>query len=306
MRVTSPNDEAEKAPRPDLFPLSDDLPSRNDEAARIQELLAQEQFEPGFSGRYREHVWVKDALGGFWEDQLFTDVLYRVKAGKEATVYCLRGGAPVGGRLIAAKIYRPRMFRTMRNDALYRQGRETQDGEGKAVRDRRGKLAIRKRTRYGRRLMAASWHQNEYQTLSSLHAAGADVPRPIALGPNVVLMEYFGDESQAAPVLHGLHLGAADARRLLERLLWNVELLLSLDRIHADLSPYNILYWEGQARIIDLPQAVQASAHPQAFSLLTRDVERLCQYFARQGVEVNATRFSCDLWGRFLHGGLPA
>ena len=276
------------------------------EADRIQEMLSQQEFDPEFAGRYREYVWIKDALGGFWKDRLFTDVLYRVKAGKEATVYCLRGGPAVNGRLIAAKIYRPRMFRTMKNDALYRQGRETQDGEGKAVRDSRGKRAIHNKTRFGRQLMSASWHLNEYQALKTLHASGADVPRPIAQGPDVILMDYLGDEVRGAPVLHGLRLEAGEARRLLDRVLWNIELFLSLDRIHADLSAYNILYWDGRATIIDMPQAVQASTHPQALFLLTRDVERVCQHFARQGVQINATRTACDLWDRFLHGGLTA
>ena len=278
----------------------------DEEARRIQEMLAEQEFEPEFAGRYREYVWIKDALGGFWLDRVFTDVLYRVKAGKEATVYCLRGGPAVDGRLIAAKIYRPRMFRTMRNDVLYRQGRETQDNEGKAVRDHRGLRAIQNRTRFGRQLMSASWHLNEYHALATLHAAGADVPRPIAQGPDVILMEYFGDEVRGAPILHGLHLDADEARTLLDRILWNIELFLSLDRIHADLSAYNILYWDGRGRIIDMPQAVRASTHPQALSLLMRDVERVCQHFVRHGVRADPTRIACDLWDRFLQGGLTA
>ena len=82
--------------------------------------------------------------------------------------------------LIAAKVYRPRMFRAMRNDAVYREGREMMDGSGKAVRDRRSLLAIRKKTRHGRGLAAASWLQHEYETMRVLHEAGADVPEPLA------------------------------------------------------------------------------------------------------------------------------
>jgi RIO kinase 1 len=276
----------------------------SDDAQRIQELLAEEQFNPGFAGRYREYMWIKEALGGFWADRLFTEVLYRVKAGKEATVYCLRGGQSVGQRLIAAKIYRPRMFRAMHNDWVYRQGRDTLDEEGKAVRDRRGKLAIRKKTHFGKHLMTASWNLNEYRKLCLLHAAGANVPRPIAHGHNAILMEYLGDEAQAAPILHGLRLGAEEAAALFDRLLRNIELFLANDLIHGDLSAYNVLYWKGEATIIDLPQAVQASTHPQALSLLSRDVERICQYFSRQGVAANATEIACDLWERFTRAEL--
>ena len=83
--------------------------------------------------------------------------------------------------------------------------------------------------------------------LDAARKAGADVPKPIAKGPNVILMEYFGDEVRAAPILHGLRLEAREAREMFDRILWNIELFLSLDRIHADLSAYNILHWEGRA-----------------------------------------------------------
>lgn len=282
------------------------MTDHDEEAGRIQEMLAEQEFEPEFTGRYREYVWIKDALGGFWQDRLFTEVLYRVKAGKEATVYCLRGGESLGGGLIAAKIYRPRMFRTMRNDGLYRQGRQTQDDEGKDVRDSRAMRAIHKGTRYGRKLLTASWHLNEYRMLDAFHQAGADVPRPIAHGPDVILMEYLGDEVRAAPILHGLHMTPVEARQVLDRILWNVELFLSLDRIHADLSAYNILHWDGRATIIDMPQAIQASTHPQALNLLGRDIERVCQHFARHGVGADPVALACDMWNRYLHGGLMA
>ncbi len=80
----------------------------------------------------------------------------------------------------------------------------------------------------------------------------------------------------------------------------NVELFLACDRIHADLSAYNVLYWQGQVRIIDFPQVVDPWTNPSALSLLARDIQRLCQYFARQGVESNAGRIVDDLWGRFM------
>jgi len=53
---------------------------------------------------------------------------------------------------------------------------------------------------------------------------------------------YFGDEARGAPILHGLNLDRSETRSLLDRVLWNIELFLSFDRIHADLSAYNILY----------------------------------------------------------------
>ena len=102
--------------------------------------------------------------------------------------------------MIAAKVYRPRMFRAMRNDAMYREGRLKLGPDGKTVLDRRSLLAIRKKTRHGRRLAAVSWLQHEYETMQAFHRAGAHVVEPIAVANNAILMEYVGDAGFGAPI----------------------------------------------------------------------------------------------------------
>ena len=82
-----------------------------------------DQFTPTFTGSRQEQRWIKDALGEFYAERWFTDVLYRVQGGKEATVYCCRAHPATGLDLIAAKVFRPRMFRAMKNDSLYKIGR---------------------------------------------------------------------------------------------------------------------------------------------------------------------------------------
>lgn len=265
------------------------------------------EFNPGFNGTYNEHLWIKESLAGFYKERWFTEILYRVKAGKEATVYCCRAHPATRLELLAAKVYRPRKFRAMRNDSVYRQGRDILGADGTAIRDRGSLRAVRRKTRYGRRLGITSWSQYEYNALRDFHAAGADVPRPLAHAGNAmthagdaILMEYVGDATLAAPILQRVSLDPGQARPLFERLMGNVELFLACDRIHADLSAYNVLYWQGQVRIIDFPQVVDPWTNPSALSLLARDIQRLCQYFARQGVESNAGRIVDDLWRRFM------
>ncbi len=281
-----------------------DEKSADIEAIRFEEMLTEDEFDPEFTGRYREYVWIKEALAGFWADKVFTDILYRVKPGKEATVYCLRAHPSARLGLIAAKIYRPRVFRAMRNDWIYRQGRNTLDEEGKTIRDRRSKLAMRKKTRFGKHLITASWNLNEYRTLCTLHAAGADVPKPIAHGANCILMEHIGDEERAAPILQTVRLEPAEAKRVFDRLIENVTLMLKCDLIHADLSAYNVLYWDGRAVIIDFPQAINPWKNPSAFALFARDIERLCQYFSRLGLATDPVGITTDLWERLLRARL--
>jgi RIO kinase 1 len=72
--------------------------------------------------------------------------------------------------------------------------------------------------------------------------------------------------------------------------------MLQAGRVHGDLSAYNVLYWEGRISIIDFPQAFDPMLNPNAYSLFARDVERLCQYFARYDLCVDARGVAREIW----------
>jgi RIO kinase 1 len=114
------------------------------------------------------------------------------------------------------------------------------------------------------------------------------------------IMEYLGDVTFPAPPLSQMRLESHAAQLLWKRLLDNVELILAHDCVHGDLSEYNVLYWNGLVKIIDWPQAVDPYVNPNAFDLLGRDVERLCQYFDRYGVHSNPGQITRDLWERHI------
>src|SRR5205823_1058102 len=162
--------------------------------------------------------------------------------------------------------------------------------------------ALKKHTAFGQKIEMASWNQHEFHALAELHGAGADVPKPLAHGPNCILMQFLGDENQGAPTLHSLHLEPEQARVFFDALMRNVELMLSKFLIHSDLSPHNVLVHDERPWIIDLPQAVQADTHPGAYGLLARDVERLCHYFQKRGVACDASQMTHDVWTRFTRG----
>jgi RIO kinase 1 len=256
-------------------------------------------FQPSFQPAEHERFWLLSALEEFYNAQVITDILGRVKGGKEANVYCCAAHPSTGLELIAAKVYRPQMFRSLRNDAQYRQGREVINENGKAVFNRRESLAVKKNTRYGQELRHTSWLEAEFETLQLLHEAGADVPKPLAHGGNVILMEYVGADKLPAPALNEVSLEPDEARELFDRLVRNLDLMLACHRVHADLSAYNILYWDGQLKIIDFPQAVDPRRNPDTPALFARDVERVCQYFARCRVKRDARALASDLWSRY-------
>ncbi|MDQ6692942.1 MAG: hypothetical protein M3014_00755 [Chloroflexota bacterium] len=271
-------------------------------AAIVAELTEKEDdtregFDPSFTSSRHEREWILTYLGGFYEDQQITDVLRQVKGGKEATVYCCEAHPRTGLDLVAAKVYRPRMFRNLRNDGAYRQGRDIIDDSGH--RGKREERAMKKRTDFGQELLHLSWVGNEFGTMQKLYAAGVDIPKPISFSDNVILMEYVGEETCPAPILHSVRLHREEAEPLFRRLLEDIELMLNQDKVHSDLSAHNILYWEGKCTIIDFPQAVDPIINPQARTFLERDVTRVCQYFERYGIKSDPRRLATDMWENY-------
>ncbi len=257
-------------------------------------------FRPSVNATSEERAYIEDNLRPFFDAKVIVDVTRRVKGGKEANVYCCAAHPATGLDLVAAKLYRPRQFRSLKNDSQYRQGRALLDAHGNAIdpRDWRLMKAVAGKSRKGLQTQQTSWLEYEYQMLQRLHAAGADVPRPVRHGGHTLLMEYIGDESMPAPTLIDVALGQAEAARLFERLIHNIGLLLAAGWVHGDLSAYNVLYWDGEITLIDFPQVVDVQANPDARAIFGRDVERVCGYFARYGVRGDARALARDLWRR--------
>jgi len=252
-----------------------------------------------------ERGWLIDSLGGFYEQKWFDDVIQIVKGGKEASVYQCKGNATSGQELLAAKVYRPRIFRALRNDTLYREGRALLDDDGLVVKNA-GKLkAVQKGSSFGKDVTHTSWIQHEVNNMRVLHAAGLDVPRYFESGDNAILMEYIGDADTAAPTLIDVDLDPAEARPLFQRTLHNLEEMLRLGIVHGDLSAYNILYWDGKITLIDFPQAIHPHQNSNAYTIFERDVTRVCDYFTRQGVKSDPKRLASRLWAAHRYPVAP-
>lgn len=255
-------------------------------------------FAPSLNASEEEKAWILQHLTQFYHSHLIADVARRVKGGKEANVYCCLGHPTSGYDLVAAKLYRPRKFRSLKNTTQYEQGRAVLDAAGGVVgqRDWRMHKAIAQKSRTGLTAAQTSWLMYEFTLMQKLHTAGADVPEPIKHSEYALMMGYIGDETMPAPALIDVALDAAEARPLFDRLLWNIELMLAQGWVHGDLSAYNVLYWEGEITLIDFPQVVDPLTNPDARFIFRRDVERVCEYFARYGVRADGRRLAHDLW----------
>lgn len=237
-----------------------------------------------------------EELEPFIDDGFIEEVIRPVKSGKEADVYLCAAAASTGEELIGAKVYRSVHQRGFKNDSVYR--------EGVVILNARNRRAVAKKTDFGKEVLFGTWIRQELETLQFLHAAGARVPRPIRAADRALLMSWIGDEEGAAPHLRQVRPSPEEAARWFDLLVGQVRLFLANDRVHSDLSEYNILVWDGEPTIIDFPQAVDPRFNRNAFDLLCRDLENVGRYFARFGVEADTRRLAGEMWGRWLHSDL--
>ena len=290
--------------------------TKKSESELVEEAAETIGLEGGFQTSYTpslyEGTWLMQSLGEFYQQELISDVQALIKGGKEANVYRCAAHPATGETWLAVKVYRPRMFRNLRNDQRYRQGRTILMPNGRPVkaRDTRLKKALAGKTNLGKQVAHISWLMHEFTTLQVLYEGGGDVPRPVAAAENAILMGYIGDDAGAAPALNEIDLDREEVRPLFKRVIQNIALMLAYGRVHGDLSAYNILYWNGEVTLIDFPQvvnsrvdngtrhALDSRTNPDAYDILVRDVVRVCDYFGRYGLHVDGRRRAGDLWTR--------
>ena len=232
-----------------------------------------------------------DSLQVLYERGYISDVVGELKSGKEATVYTV--SSPVG--LAAAKVYSDMAVRSFKDDQIYRQGR--------FIGDARVKKAIERRSKTGLEAQQALWIFHEYSELWVLFEAGIPVPKPL-VGPGaddmaqagrVVLMDYIGDENAPAPRLSDVRLDAEEAQSAWTQSLDIMLRLLKLGRVHGDFSTFNLLWWDAQVTLIDLPQMVKIEENRQAAEILEQDVNSLCKSFKRHGIQEEPQLVMYDL-----------
>ncbi len=147
-----------------------------------------------------------------------------------------------------------------------------------------------------------AWTRREHTILGRLTDAGVRVPRPYAHYRNLLVMEYIGNAEGAAPRLKDVPID--DAAGLYEELVREFgRMIREAKLVHGDLSPYNTLYHEGRVVIIDVAQSVRVD-HPQARSLLERDLLNFGRFLGRLGYEVEPAEFLKAVGGESV--GVPA
>jgi RIO kinase 1 len=89
----------------------------------------------------------------------------------------------------------------------------------------------------------------------------------------------------AAPRLATAGLARADLKRATAQLVDNLVRMVDVGVVHADLSVYNLLWWDELLWFIDVPQAVDISTNDHALDFLHRDLTNVGTWLRSRGIE---------------------
>jgi RIO kinase 1 len=177
--------------------------------------------------------------------------------------------------------------RTFAHDAKYHEGRK--------FRRTREQRAVERMTDLGKKILAERWPGQELDTLAVAHEAGVTVPYPVEFTGDGLLMQLIGDDGVAAPRLVNARLTPAQLGVALDQVVADLGALTRTGTVHADLSPYNLLWWRERVWMIDFPQAVDLLQNPHGFDLLHHDVTTMATWFARKGVPCDGEALFAEL-----------
>ena len=227
------------------------------------------------------------------EDGLIDGVIGQLMSGKEATVYTVRCGSEIR----CAKVYKEAAKRSFKKATQYQEGRK--------VRNSRRARAMEKNSKYGRKQQEETWQNAEVDALYLLANAGVRVPKPYGCFDGVLLMELVTDDSgDVAPRLGDVAMSAEQALEDHALMMDYVVLMLCAGIVHGDLSEFNVLVDDYGPVIIDLPQAVDASANNHAESMLYRDVDNMAHYYGQFAPELLNSQYGKEIWALYEDGAL--
>lgn len=227
------------------------------------------------------------------DDGLIDEVISRLMSGKEADIFIVR----CRDNIRCAKVYKDVTKRNFKKAAQYQEGRKARSG--------RQARAMQKRSNYGRQQQEKVWQNAEVDALSRLARASVRVPETFGCVDGVLLMELITDEEgDVAPRLADVIMSEEQAIEDFTLMIHYIKLMLCDGIVHGDLSEFNVLVDDSGPVIIDLPQAVNASANNNAQEMFARDVDNMRRYYGEFAPALLQTQYAREMWALFEQGNL--
>ncbi|MFX1477149.1 MAG: RIO1 family regulatory kinase/ATPase [Promethearchaeota archaeon] len=126
--------------------------------------------------------------------------------------------------------------------------------------------------------------KKEFEALEKIYKLSLDTPRPIAFNRHIIVMSYLRGKELV------YYKRIKNPKKIFNKIIKQMQIIFQKAKmIHGDLGEFNIVLDEkGNILIIDWLQWVP-DTHPNAYSLLERDISNICGYFQRKfNVESNA------------------
>ncbi|CAG9565045.1 unnamed protein product [Danaus chrysippus] len=128
------------------------------------------------------------------------------------------------------------------------------------------------------------WAEKEMHNIMRLQKIGLNCPEMVILKKHVLVMSFIGKDSRPAPKLRDVILKPEKWQSVYNEVVEAMHKLYKEGHlVHADLSEYNILWWENKCWFIDVSQSVQPD-HPHGLQFLLRDCRNIINFFEKKNV----------------------
>jgi RIO kinase 1 len=131
------------------------------------------------------------------------------------------------------------------------------------------------------------WVQREYRNLMKAREANVNVPTPIIVKNNVLVLEFIGNGDKIAPRLSVEK--PKDPKDFFNKILENIKKLYKIGLVHADLSAFNILNNNETPVFIDFSQTTTTNTS-RSEEFLKRDIKNICTFFRKQGLKLDEAK----------------
>lgn len=201
-----------------------------------------------------------------------------ISAGKEAVVFHANGGSleeePVPNEVVL------KVFKTTLNEF---RNRDRYIKDDYRFKERFSKLNPRKIIRL--------WAEKEMHNLARLSKAGIPCPDVVLLRKHILVLSFIGQDHVPAPKLKEAELTEEELREAYTQVLKVMKTMFSeCNLVHADLSEYNMLWYQNKVWLIDVSQSVEPT-HPHGLEFLFRDCRNVATFFQRRGLPEALSKF---------------
>ncbi|VVD00612.1 unnamed protein product [Leptidea sinapis] len=128
------------------------------------------------------------------------------------------------------------------------------------------------------------WAEKEMHNMMRIQKIGLNCPVMVCLKKHILVMSFIGKDNKPAPKLRDVVMSLDQWESVYNEIVDAMHKLYNVGHlVHADLSEYNILWWDNKCWFIDVSQSVQPD-HPNGLEFLLRDCRNIVNFFEKKGV----------------------